>query len=464
MRLLESIVGKGFFWSPDTPGSRMPGTLSIVNGGDITLEVIEDFIGQGFEIFKAIEADCAPRFLGVVDKLGQVTLDGCWSKNRNTSSDGLTQSTIHVGRLLTKAHFSEEEQFRFNQFRFTIDGIEEWLRLKAIKVEFDEDYRGGVIRFRMPHKTELAGNFNGFAIQLDYNSTMPLSITAEAKVSYQPFFSIQSISLRPIEDFTEASFRIVQFMRFALGKPVSLSKVSVARDDYLHEGSDSKKRRVDMALYYSSRPFSPIKPEIEVRSILFYFEAQENRTGAMLEKWFEFFEKAEMTLGLYFSQFAGDYKYLSNQFLTLAQALETLHRRTTDTQNFPTEVFRNLKDHLVIAAPGEHKDWLRGRLQYANEVSLKQRLSDLFAPFDEYFGTEQLKPLIRQIVDTRNFLTHYDESLKSRAAEGRALWILVRKMDALLTLIFLQRMGLDTSEIRQIAQNENQLKSNLQSA
>jgi hypothetical protein len=463
MRLREPIIENGFFWSPDKPDSRMPGTISITDGGEISLQITEDFIGQGFKALKKSTEPCPSLFFGIVEKLGHVTLDGCWSKRTNANLAGLTQSTIHVERLLTNGHFSETENFSFNQFRFTVDGIEEWLGIKPINVDFDEDYKGGTIKFQAPPKTTLVGNFNGFTLQLDYNWTMPYSISAEARVSIQPFLLIQSIELRPLADFNEASFRIVQFIRFALGKPVSLSKVSLARDDYQFDISDSKKQRVNIDIYYRSRPFSQTKPEIEARSILFYFDAQENRTGVMLEKWFELFEKSEISLGLYFSQFAGDYKYLSNQFLTLAQALETLHRRTADTQLFPTEIFRTLKESLISAAPKEHKDWLNGRLQYANEVSLKQRLKDLFAPFDEYFGSEQRKPLIRQIVDTRNFLTHYDESLKSRAAEGRALWILVRKMDALLMLIFLQQMGLNASEIAQIARNDNRLKDYLRS-
>lgn len=40
MRLLEEYKKSGYFWLPDKPKNKIPGTLTIVDGGHIELETV----------------------------------------------------------------------------------------------------------------------------------------------------------------------------------------------------------------------------------------------------------------------------------------------------------------------------------------------------------------------------------------------------------------------------------------
>ena len=67
MRLDEPIEASGSFWQPEEPDAQFSGVLRITESGRATLEL------RG-AIFNVPAGD-AHRFVGVVDRLGAVTLD-----------------------------------------------------------------------------------------------------------------------------------------------------------------------------------------------------------------------------------------------------------------------------------------------------------------------------------------------------------------------------------------------------
>lgn len=92
-------------------------------------------------------------------------------------------------------------------------------------------------------------------------------------------------------------------------------------------------------------------------------------------------------------------------------------------------------------------------------------MKKIIEPFKEYFGNnEQRQKLIKKIVDTRNFLTHYDKSLIDKSANsGRELYILYYKMEIILQLNFLQMIGFTSEDIKNIVKNCTVIKSKFES-
>ena len=94
---------------------------------------------------------------------------------------------------------------------------------------------------------------------------------------------------------------------------------------------------------------------------------------------------------------------------------------------------------------------MEGRLKFANEIVLRKRIKTLIEPFKGLFGNkEKRKKLINRIVDTRNYLTHYDPELESRAAKGWDLQVLCQKVEVLFQLHFLQLMGFSERDMNSI--------------
>lgn len=117
----------------------------------------------------------------------------------------------------------------------------------------------------------------------------------------------------------------------------------------------------------------------------------------------------------------------------------------------------------LIKCPGDHVDWLKGRLTHGNEINLGKRIKGIIDPFKELLGSsKERSKLIRRVVDTRNYLTHYNEDLKEASAKGRDLWVLCLKMEVIFNLHFLKVIGFTTEEINSVAKKCLPLRQKLE--
>ena len=180
-------------------------------------------------------------------------------------------------------------------------------------------------------------------------------------------------------------------------------------------------------------------------------------------KWVKNYEISEPAFNLYFSTKSGGQKYLDGKFLSLAQGIETLHRRNSQETQMPEEEFSTLKDKILKAIPNQKQnEWIKTKLEYANELSLRKRIKQMIEPFKDLFGNAgKRNSFISKVVVTRNYLTHYDSNLESEAAHGEELWKLYRKLEALFQLHFLQLIGMDIESIKSIAKENKDLCYNL---
>jgi len=79
-------------------------------------------------------------------------------------------------------------------------------------------------------------------------------------------------------------------------------------------------------------------------------------------------------------------------------------------------------------------------------------------PIQSFFGNCDIrKKMIRDIVNTRNYLTHYDDSLKSKAAHGIELYMICRKMEMIIRLHFLKLLEFKEEEIKTLIDNFNRM-------
>ena len=195
------------------------------------------------------------------------------------------------------------------------------------------------------------------------------------------------------------------------------------------------------------------------RSKLFKFEEIQNDAERIINNWIEAYEQITPTFNLYFLAKMGMQTYLEERFMALVQGLEAYHRRTSDEKRMDEAEFEGLVENLIEKCPEEHREWLSRELKYGNEVSLRKRLRDLIKPFKDVIGNRTKRDnLIDRIVNTRNYLTHYDQSLESEAAQGDALWSLYLKMELLFQLHLPHLIGFNREEINSIMTNCEQLQ------
>ena len=462
MRVCEPFLFPGYFWPPGAEGKKAPGSLRVTDGGAVEIELLGNFDGESFDPL-LLHSDAPTRIIGLIEKHGLVTLENCRYRSKNTSLvGGLSKSTVIASHLVVGCHLDQKEPFSFNEFRFSVDGLEEWLSVGAIRIAYSDDGIGATINFRLPPKKTLDGHFNGFSFSFDFGGSLPGFNPKQSQVTLKAFVRIRSEILRPFSDFVASAYQTIQFMRLILGEKLCICEAFLARDDLKHDFPNGKQPNMQFPVFYQSLPFDHKIPEIKAYRMLFLFPPAEHRFAPMLMNWFKMYELFSPALGLYFSAFADQHSYLDQKFLSLAQALETLHRRTTDRYRLTAGEYKILRTQLVESCPEEHKDWLSQRLHFANEIFLADRLKELVVPFENLMGTpNSIDAMIKQIKNTRNYLTHFNPDLQKKAAKERDLWLLCEKMQALFCLHLLHRIGMTQEELATVARSENHIRDGL---
>lgn len=453
MRLSEPFEKSGYFWLPARPDNRLPGTLRVTETGKTNLDVIGIF-GDALAALNDSTPDLG-RIVGVTEDGGIVTLDRCFYRNRNIRLGGISKSTIHSDFLLCGVHYDESAPVTFSRFRFSVEGLDEWLSVSGLRVEHNWSEKSASIHFDPPKQIAVQLS-DGIGLAFTFGWTLPgAPPVTEAKITQKAYITLTSDSPRPIADFLALVFRLNNFFCFATDQTVSLDSATGYSHEITRELVNGEKREVPISVYYESMPAAEGRQKRRWQESLFRYSDIANQIEPILNSWLSNYEDSAPAFNLYFASKSGAHRYLDGRFLSLAQGIETLHRRNSK-ETFLTEgEFDQLVETIVRGCPAERREWLLKKLEYANELPLRQRIRQMIEPFEIlYGGPIERKHLIRKVIDTRNYLTHYDPKLAQRTASGDALWKLCRKLEALFQLHFLRLIGLDAEFIMKLA-NEN---------
>ncbi len=137
------------------------------------------------------------------------------------------------------------------------------------------------------------------------------------------------------------------------------------------------------------------------------------------------------------------------QFLSLIMALEVYHRRLIGNEDISTEEHEERVKQILNNTPDKYREWLKEKLKYSNEPSLRKRIKEIYDMLKNIGYVTDLIPkkkdFVDDVVNTRNYFVHYDQSLKNKALKGTKLYRLIQKLKVLVEICLLKEIGfLDT--------------------
>ena len=465
MRIKNEIKRSGDFWLPSAPEKKIPGTLNISDGGKIELEVVglfdETVEGQNSAISDSGEFE---RIVGNIEKHGLVTLDGCFYKHWHPFSDGISKSLLHVSKALFGIAYDDKDSLLFNTLKFSVEGIDEWVGLSGINVDHQSEKPTAIIKYSPLEEVSLNLN-NGMKLLITFSWTPPrFPHITEAKITQKTYFKLVSQQERPLEDFISIVHKVTTFLCFAIDKTVCINQITATSNTSCRNiNTGESEPAPPILLYYESLPYTKEAPKVEWYHMLFRYPEIKAKAEEIINNWLKAYDKFEPALNLYFGVTTGGLRYLDAKVLALAQGLESYHRRTSNKTRMDKSKFESLRQTLNDQCPEEHRKWLSEKLKYGNELSLRQRLQKIIEPLKEFMEDKnQRNKLIGIIVDTRNYLTHYDKSLKTRAASGDKLIHLYLKMEAIFQLCILQELGFTQTEIKSVLDKSYRLRKKLE--
>ena len=458
MRISESIETHGYFWMVDQPDERVWGILKVLVNGESSLELFGAF-GASHAFDKNQLTLGSIRILGTTAKKGPVTLVDCFvvSQETTVNIDVFPNTKILVGVVYSGAHFVNEE-ILLSSVAFAVEGLDEWFYFHhRVFSSEGNPLEAMSLTFELPESISVQIP-DGFVLGFYMSPSQSFGMFQQS-ISTRMEIQIESSEMRPFSEYQEVLRKVRNFLCFAFDRTVSFTFIRGSRREINSQASIDNV----VEIYGTFDAYDWPKQDISIGWFFVSFEDLVSRIDDYLRKWLDGYDEYEPTFNLYFAVAENRYMHLEGKFLFLVQGIESLHRRSSTETRMPKEEFELVINSILDSMPYSRREWVRESLKYTNEPSLRRRLSQTISPFEDLFGTNSArKKFVNDVVNTRNYYTHYDSSiLREAVTEPAELHRLYLKLEGLVQLHLLYLIGLDHEHVRRIVSRYQPLRRKL---
>lgn len=459
----------GVFWRPSTPECQVHGVVKISESGEVTLNtfgIVNESPSATDD--KLLPAPHPPRSNSAIGRIvgitkhRLITMDGCFYGPSNYHPNGgISDSTIHSRQTYFGARYEIDELPSFDSMTFWLAGLQEWLMFSGFT--FDPADTSTTISWAPVEPISISlANDDTLTFELSSSSPSVGLFPDSVTIGQQAHVTIATSEPKPIEYFIAAIRPLEMLLSLAMDRPTGITKIVGESPSLVHK-TDDEDYRVPIDVFSEVVRFPVDPPDVGWYHMLFTYRDVEYRFAERLRSWHAYCEDAEPAINLHFATISGAYRYLEARFLSSAQAIEALHRRTAAQVNpLPDAEFERLLSTVEQSVPQEHQQFIIGRLRYANEPSFRRRLKDVFEPYRHHFeGETKLSLLLQEILDARNYLTHYDSDTARKAPDSKTLIGLQYQLEALFQMHLLQALQFDSSDIDDIVDKRLRHKLNI---
>jgi hypothetical protein len=443
-----SEVHRGAWWLADQPDNKVQGVLTIESNGSAALE-LSGRLNAG-----SPQPNHYCRIVGEVGINNLITLERCFLRVNRVFTLMPTQQW-HVHETLFGAHFSATEPWAFYDVRYSIPGLTRWTRWQAVEEIRDIDEQGVPTRIGAivtPRRWPLwvADEIEvGLASRTGVTTPTETSAVVESSVRLH----VQSARLLSRSDLYELAVRPTQaLLGLATGKYTPTLEATVTAAGQSPDGHIANLR-------WRWEPIEGTFQDNDQGFAFVYQDFAQSGTKAMCDA-FTTLRALAPVLDLYQASLR-PVGYAEVGFNIVAQALEVFHRIRSAAKLLPPEIWAPLHDDLAarlkyaltLAAndePGQVERLVRaqnvmlGKLGSLHELSLSQRLKMMMQevePHAQAIAGQKLTSFVREIVENRNFFTHWDSSRRESPERGAPTVMLRARMMALLEILLLRALG-----------------------
>ena len=479
MILPEPIEGPGYFWLPNDTATKLPGTLRISRAGTSTLHLTRLLQSRlapsetphfGAPYFSSNRAH-HKRIVGIVNTNGFkniVTLNDCYYRSWNMPSGiGVSTCEIVANTVLVGAGYEDDEQVSFSEFRFSFPGLDEWLGESGIdiidKTTDSGHFQGVTINYTMP-KNKSYRLRNGMRLEFNFDSHIPFGVAlAETKITQKAYISIKSDRLFPFDEFRSVAWKVKNFLSFCADTALAFDSTVGYLYELTEEVNPNNSRRVPITIYFETAPRVDRETRVDPLEMLLSYSDIENEFADTINCWLDKYDECQPIFDSYFySKHNPNSSSVESAFLLISQAVESFHRRMNSGPIVPDEEYRQLVNCMLGAIPEAKRGIFKNKLRFGNEPSFATRLNEMFSPFSHLYEFKTTRESYNwQVVNTRNFLTHYDKELESSSASGLELVFLQESLEALMQLHFLKMIGIEKRCIERIVERSARLRQKL---
>lgn len=458
---MEEFKYEGLWWLPEDPSTKISGTLIYDPKTGGRLELIGTF--KTFEDLKHFNKESLSSSLIIILGLSvegkSITLYKCFETSFSLSFPGVARSAFFVNIIFIGCHFNREEDIMLDEVSINYSNLREWAGISGFtrNTEFDQNDHLKKISISYEYPSAISSKLEMGSIHLDFHFNSTSELSYAFNYEQMTFFKIVPNTPHNLIWFLdEVMNNLRDFVSLAIGQAsypnIILSKskscyTKLANGDIILN---------DIFIYHRIGPFiEPSKP-IYPHEMLFTLKDIMPSFGLVINNWITKAVILQPIYDLYFGTLYNPSLHINYQFLNLIQSLESFHRRIFGGKYILDEDYDSQRNSFISAilpntAIG-FRESLCNKITYLNEYSLSKRLKDIIEKHSEIVkaSINATADFIRDTVETRNYLTHYDEKLKARAKKGHDIYWLSQKIRLLLEICLLSELGIPDETVKNL--------------
>ncbi len=439
--VLEDLDGLMGLWSlPETEGSPINGLLKYTDGS-IVLTTTEHFMN-----IADLEVEKYPIINGFTVNGKKVTFIDCGKPSQRINMPGLFEFNYHPSLIIIGAQYKNGD-IKVQSVDAHFFGFEKWINDRPFQAFQIPDTKEIITQYKMP--ASYVCDLNGMKISTNNSCKYHLDPNESLDVKQTTTVTIEFENVMHLESAINELHNYGAFLTLCMGTRCILDNINAKNE------IDEK---IEI-IFNHSFDFTPkLKPEflIDFKDISDDYENH-------LKYWYS--KKDELSPIIdYFIEAHNISRVINLQsnFLKMVQALESYSRRTRKETLISFEEHTNRIEKILSKHDeGDEKDWLVDvlRTPILNEPSCTSRISALMAETSDVLSISKgkLKSLAYKIVVTRNYFTHFNESLKNQILSDHDVFYATTLLKYVLRIHLFFIMNFDVGYVKQRLGSDSEL-------
>ncbi|PID02590.1 hypothetical protein CSV67_08110 [Sporosarcina sp. P2] len=438
--MFDSFEIKGYWWTA-TNKEKVSGIL-FFTPNNIRLELIGSF-GK---------IDFLENILGFSDVGEQFTLMDCYLTNFEISSPGFNTVTYSIQSFLVGGIFDNLKEIKFHSMAMYPTYFSTWKSNYLYKTNFDSEGTSGhlsSIEFNKKHLFTTYVDCIETSIEETYSEDLAGNFHEDLHWVHKGGFKLIPDESKNLEWYKGNMNSTCNLYTLFIGLPIQINNLFFYSVE--ERQIEDATYRDKISYFFIQDRSSKLKKFHYMDSTIKYQDIEADFNN-IFNAWFEKQENLKTIIDLHMSDFYID-AYLETRFLNAIQILEIYHRKKFDGKLMDESQFHSYKEKLLKEAEGNFSEVfykkLEGMLAHGNEYSLNKRLRELLGSLETdtqkvLIGNSKKRgKFVQQLVDTRNYLTHYDLGTKTNILESDdQKYCSIYLLKALATLIIFKEINI----------------------
>jgi hypothetical protein len=450
---LNSFEEKGFWWIPNDKENRVAGVLKFDPEKGIKLELFDSLNVQNSRLTRFGERiPYEDVILGLTSK--NVTLYQCYQIN----------SAFDVGVIFHNHHFENVEDIEFDRINITYPNLDTWVGksgLVLIEKELEMGLKDQLFGYKPPN--EIYAKIKNIEIQISFQFLPLPNPPSEIRLMQRIFIELKTDIKTHFDLFNDKILHLLyQFLTLAIGRAVYPLSINGYNNSFKYKVL-GKEINPEINIFHERKRFRHMG-KIRKQEMLFSFSDISDNFEKYLNNWFEKAEDLEWVYNLYTATILAKSMLIEHKFLSLAQALESYHQRVYKGKYLTKGKYRKIKRELLLNIPknipNDLEQNLRDRIIYGNAYSFNSRLTEIYENYSEILDLviDDKETFVEDVINTRNFFTHFSNSLEKKAKSDDELVNLTDQIRCILEVCLLAELGMSLNKIKDIIMRNKRYK------